>query len=958
VTLIPERESWQPGEQARLLVQTPWERATALITTEREGIRRYERAEITATRNIITVPIAATDIPNVFVSVLLVKGRTEVEGDPHEDPGKPAYRIGYTQLKVNDASHRMEVVVTADRAEYRPSDAVSVGVSVTAGDRRPRRSEVTLWAMDDGLLALTDYTLPDVARALYADRSLHVQTVETRTRLIGRRPMLADPSRPEAAGRGGRNSTVQGLTFLGGVSVAAGASLVQTMRTTVSSSQQNAIAPTQDPALRDDFRPLAFWVGSLVTGADGRASTTVTLPDSLTTYRIMAVAGDLASHFGVGDSTIRTALPLTLLPTLPRFMAVGNRASFGAVVTNNSPTGGSVRVDVTSTAGTPLTFEGPTSHTITLAPGESAPVRFDARAQSAGTARVRVTARLGTNSDAFELPFPVIMPAPLTTVAAYGDTTSRSGETIALPRDVAGGIGGLTVTLSSTALAGLGGSVQFLSDYQYDCAEPIASRALAQLLAADLQGAFVSSTDSPEDLRAQAVASLNSLSRFRCGDGYSQFASSCQASPFLTAYIVHIMRVAESLQVQIDRNARTQALSYLAARLKDRPSAVQWWPAWAATQAFMLKVLTESGRAQPEALTELYGAIERMPAFALSYLADALRASPNSGQRYAEVLRRLTNRIRVEADRAFVEERDEAALVWLWHSNVRATAVVLEGLVRRGDASEHIPAMARWLVAERSAERWLTTQDHGVALHAMVAYYRAMEPEVPQMTVATRLGMTPVATTAFEGRSAASQTVEIPMADLTPGTSSEISIERTGTGRVYFTARLQYQPTGMPAPTTRGLRVTRRYARLETGATIEGDPRTEFARGDVVRVTISVWVPHEGRFLAITDPLPAGLEAIDGTLQTTASDLAQQATRQSSDGSWLDWWRRGGVQHVEKHDDRVVAYATRLAPGHHEFSYLARAMTAGTFETAGPWGEAMYAPEITGRAAATTVIVR
>ena len=68
------------------------------------------------------------------------------------------------------------------------------------------------------------------------------------------------------------------------------------------------------------------------TDADGRASVDVKLPESLTTYRIMAVAGDRSSRFGSGDAEVRTNKPLTLKPTFPRFLAVGDRAFFGAVV--------------------------------------------------------------------------------------------------------------------------------------------------------------------------------------------------------------------------------------------------------------------------------------------------------------------------------------------------------------------------------------------------------------------------------------------------------------------------------------------------------------------------------------------------------------------------------------------------------------------------------------------------
>ena len=53
-----------------------------------------------------------------------------------------------------------------------------------------------------------------------------------------------------------------------------------------------------DGSMRKDFRVLAFWLGSVTTDANGMASIDVKLPESLTTYRIMAVAGDKASRFG------------------------------------------------------------------------------------------------------------------------------------------------------------------------------------------------------------------------------------------------------------------------------------------------------------------------------------------------------------------------------------------------------------------------------------------------------------------------------------------------------------------------------------------------------------------------------------------------------------------------------------------------------------------------------------
>src|SRR6185312_9283380 len=74
----------------------------------------------------------------------------------------------------------------------------------------------------------------------------------------------------------------------------------------------------------------------------------VKLPESLTTYRIMAIAADRVSRFGSADTEIRINKPVTLKATFPRFLAVGDKASFGAVVTSQLKTGGSATITIAS----------------------------------------------------------------------------------------------------------------------------------------------------------------------------------------------------------------------------------------------------------------------------------------------------------------------------------------------------------------------------------------------------------------------------------------------------------------------------------------------------------------------------------------------------------------------------------------------------------------------------------
>ena len=75
-------------------------------------------------------------------------------------------------------------------------------------------------------------------------------------------------------------------------------------------------------------------------------------------------------------------------------------------------------------------------------------------------------------------------------------------------------------------------------------------------------------------------------------------------------------------------------------------------------------------------------------------------------------------------------------------------------------------------------------------------------------------------------------------------------------------------------------------------------------------------------------------------------------------GNWFSFWERGGFDHVERHDDRIELFATRLATGRHTFSYVARATTSGTFRTAPAHAEEMYEPEVFGRTATAIVEVR
>ncbi len=924
IDLVPERTTYKPGDTARIMVQSPWEQATALVTTEREGVRHHRQFALTSTQQTVTVPITDADIPNVYVSVLLVKGRTKVDGESNgSDPGKPAFRLGYVELKVEDASRRLTVDLKANRDEYRPAGTATVDMSVRDNAGKPSQSEVTLWAVDYGVLSLTGFQTPDVLSSVYIAKALQVSTEDNRQRIVSRRVLT--PKGDTEGGGGGRD---------------AGAASV-----------------------RKDFRVLAFWLGSVQTDASGRATTQVTLPESLTTYRIMAVSGDRLSRFGAGQSEIRINKPLLLRAAFPRFLAVGDQAHFGAAVTSQLALGGKATVTIQSLDPALLTFSGASKQTIQLGPRGTQEVRFDARAQGVGRARVRMTVRMGSESDAFEDLIPIEVLASTETVAAYGEAKPDAKETLEIPAGVMSGIGGLDVSLSSTAMVGLAEGARYVVEYPFGCAEQRASRALVLTYAADLGQTFPLPGIKPGELRATVQDTVDELREFQCASGaFSFWKGGCPGSAYLTAYVLHVLQSAEAMRYRVDPAVLQNAAAYLEGELgAPPPDNGGWWPAYTAWQAFAVNVLVRAGRNQDSNVTRLFGYRDRMPIFALAHLYDAIAIRNASDARLADLRTRIANAILPEGGLSHVEELSDPYLLWFWNSNVRTTSIVLDTMVRHGFDEPVVRSMVRWLLGARRKGRWDDTQENAWALSSLVSYYKRYERETPDFRAMVRLGRDELANATFQGRSTDAASASVPMSKLLasarPGEPRRLDFTRDGTGTLFYSARLQYA-SAAPAlqDMDNGIRVRRTYEKYVDGKAVAAG--IEFTAGDLVRVTIALDLTKERRYLAVLDPLPAGLEPIESWFATTATALAEVQQREDTRGSWFSSWERGGFDHVERHDDRVQLFATRLAEGHHEFSYITRATTAGTFVTAPTHAEEMYEPEVFGRTTTATVTIK
>jgi uncharacterized protein YfaS (alpha-2-macroglobulin family) len=427
---------------------------------------------------------------------------------------------------------------------------------------------------------------------------------------------------------------------------------------------------------------------------------------------------------------------------------------------------------------------------------------------------------------------------------------------------------------------------------------------------------------------------------------------------------LQVMKTAADLKYPVNSVTRDRAYQYLEQQLASpEPTNIDWRHSYLSWQAFAVKVLAEGGRHQDSHVNRLYAVRQRIPVFAVAFLHDALTAKGETGTRVAELRRLMQNAILPEAGYARVEDFSDPYLLWFWHSNTRSTAIVLNSFVKAGVAEAPIRQLVRGLMTAREGGRWGNTQENAYAMEALVNYYRRYEPDTPNFRAIAKLGEQELASGEFRQRSTEATTQQIPLNQVPakPAAQMPLTFSREGTGTLFYTARLRYAvdqafTQGMDS----GFQVERAYRPYrEDGPDLA--PATTYQAGDLVRVTLTFRVPKERRFVAVTDPLPAGFEAVESWFNTTTDTLAtseRQEGYRSIGSEWISWWMYGGFDHVERHDDRVQLFATRLTEGTHVYSYVARATTSGTFRTAPARAEEMYTPEIFGRTSSTVIEVK
>jgi uncharacterized protein YfaS (alpha-2-macroglobulin family) len=962
--VVPSKMSYKPGETAELLVVSPFAPAEGLLTLERQGVVKTERFRLESTTGTVRFAVDEAWTPNVDARVTLVGAsvRENARGEPDPSlPKRPAHASGARVLKIPPETRKLEVVAKPKEAKLEPGGSTVVDVEVHDASGAPvSGGAATVVVVDEAVLALTAYQTPDPLAAFYGDRASDTVEVALRERVLVARP---EDKELEAKTKG---VVTDATPARDGHAVANGhgAMRMKAYAPAMPSAAPMAATPPGEAGgrgkdergapikLRKELGALALFTPTVTTDARGHASVDVKLPDSLTRYRVMAIATSGPQKFGSSESSITARLPLMVRPSAPRFLNYGDRFELPIVVQNQTDT--PLEVDVAARASNALLTAG-AGRRVLVPANDRVEVRLPSAAAKAGTARFQIGAASGRSADAAEIELPVWTPATTEAFATYG--TIDEGA-IAQPVKMASGVeksfGGLEITTSSTAVSALTDAFLYLQRYPFECNEQLSSRVLAVAGLRDVLTAFsAKDMPSPKAIADSMDSDIKKLAaRQHYSGGWDFWVRDHEPWPYLSVHVAHALSRAKDKGYTVPKPTLDAALRYLQTIDGHIPG---WYGAEArrAIVAYALYVRKRLGNADPARARKLIadaGGAERVQVDALGWIWPTLADDAASAGELAALRRHIANRVTETAGAAhFTTSYDDGAYVLL-ASDRRADAILLEAMIGAEPKNDLIPKLVTGLLAHRKAGRWTSTQENAFVLLALDRYFGTYEKATPDFVARAWLGDRYAGEHAFKGRTTDRHQIDIPMATLADVGSGNLVLAKDGPGRLYYRLGMTYAPSDLrPPPTEHGFTVSRVYEPVDDpGDVRRGDEGTWHVKaGAKVRVRLTMVVPARRYHVALVDALPAGLEVMNPALAVTGDVPHDPKAEPSSSTPW--WWSRTWYEHQNIRDERVEAFASLVWDGVYDYTYVARATTPGVYVVPPPKAEEMYSPETFGR---------
>jgi uncharacterized protein YfaS (alpha-2-macroglobulin family) len=803
------------------------------------------------------------------------------EKSPRKAP-KPEFRIGFAELKVTRADAKLNVNVRAEAKAYQPGEQVRLAAHVLDFKNQPiENAEVTLYAVDEGVLSLTGYETPDPLGFFNQRRVLAVTTALTLPSLLSE---SADdrrfPNKGYLVGGGGEGGDT----------------------------------------MRKNFLACASWNAALRTNENGSVFATFPAPDSLTRYRVIAVVQTTRDQFGSAESMFEVNKPLMLEPSLPRFANVGDSLLLRAVLHNTTDFSGEAEVilelDDTARA-------DHKSRRVSLPAHGSLAVEFPVEFTGIGAAIWKWTARFVSADaptafrDALQTTLNVGYPTPLLREVRGGFTEAAELTLLeTIDPQLLDGTGTVRVSVSNSRLLALRESLRELLHYPYGCVEQTTSSTLPWMTMRDMRDVFPELKKSDAEIEAAVAQGVDRLLKMQTESGGLGYWPGAREPLFWgSAYGGFGLAVARQKGFAVPDGEFDRLMKYLSAQLRGAGSD-NFDPyhggGGASDRCLAAYALAIAGRAEPAYHEILFKKRASLSSENRAVLAMAMAESGGD----ADAIRELLTMTAGDVER------------YGWFgSRSRTLAMRLLAWSKAAPNAPAIDALVKELLDSRQRGHWGTTQGNAWSLLALSDYFQRVEPAHRALAGSLEWGAQTAAFDLTDKPQMAAASFVLNAKDA----ATPLRLSNPTRGRVFTEVTVEARPRLIEQPAQdRGYSIARTYRKIADDGAL-----AEFANarvGDRVLVQLDIEVRHEAGYIAVDDPLPAIFEAVNPAFKSQQSVGAQLGR---------DWMS----DYHELREDRALFFANHIAPGRYTIRYLARVCAAGTATAPAAKIEEMYAPE-------------
>lgn len=1010
--LVSDAQTYSAPSSAAISYFNPFEEATAIITVERESIQQCRIESITRGNQNVLIQMDKKNTPYTYVSVTLLKGRSEALPEQltsefswsperstavqenqtdgaaplQPDLGAPAIMHGTILLNVKDDRQPvLQAELSTDKKVYLPAEKVKVTLQVKDNHGKGRKAGVTLLAVDDSVLRASGENLSYDPSGTFSTRTSYF------TRLSDTRPTLLKRLFP-----------LTGTGTLGAMSRNAAAPMMADAM--FKSTNSIDAAGGSGIELRSNFTPLAYWLASAETDENGTLQTEFTLPDNLTSYRIVAIAvsadADFARlTFATAQSSIQARKPLQIRSALPRFLTAGDNFEARVLLQNTTDLRSDVEI-VVAAEGFHLLER---RKTVTLDAGSSATVGFAARVATSAlpqTATFKVSGSMAGKHDSASFQIPLKTAFPLDTVAAAGRLNTDGATTIKLqlpdrldPRS------NLSVIFAPSPASGLKVAKSTLENYQWDCLEQRLSKAWSKAiqLKYDSDLGLELSAEQKAELSASLRETMQSISKFETADGGLSIWPGMQSSnAFVSAYalLMH-SEFTQSAKAGLTEKQVQRLQGYLwnwlqNNVLKDDAKQANYS---VNSASFVLYALSSQERLErslppskkstvvkPENLQQVF--IQLM-AYASGSEWSKIQANSNFKAKAEWKIKSNSDKVAVNPlfwgamllnaqeisgmqafSKEIISSLEKDAVITpvqlyfrgglegrYWASlgsSLRDNGFVLGALSIAKPGYPSLEGLAHWVAQGLGEKNSISTQEAIFSLWGLAEYLQNTSGSKEAILQAD-WGKASVQKS-FKRLTAPAEEWNIAASELTTNTQEELKLKAVK-GSPYWTARLSFAETGLvntQGGTSGSLELPQTAA--SNGMTIQRSlqHKGQLHIGDVATAELLISVPENRRHVLVFAPFPAGMEPV----HATRADLQSSGQGGGDLNAGYEWQRK------EFREDGVLLYCPELSAGTHSIKYQLRASVPGNFVLRPAVAEEMYTPEVSGRSNAELINIK